>query len=290
LGPELRFGTLPVRFAARDGYVLSGVLYEAVARPELAAVLCCGGGIPAAFYRRFAAWLASRGCPVLLFDYRGIGASRPASLRGFAARLEDWAEYDCAAAIDWLRERYPQACPAGIAHSIGGMVLAAAPSAVELRRFLFVAVHTGYWGDYHPRWRPLLRLLWHRTMPFLVRTLGYFPGRALRLGEDLPAGFASQWAGRDAPEIRVDSPRTAAGLERLSRLRGSALVLNFTDDAFATPAGTYRMLSHLPALHVEHRVIAPSDAKLPRIGHFGFFRAQAEKTLWEDAAHWLLSD
>ena len=39
-------------------------------------------------------------------------------------------------------------------------------------------------------------------MPAVTALLGYFPGRALRLGDDLPRGVAMQWARRRAPFVR----------------------------------------------------------------------------------------
>jgi predicted alpha/beta hydrolase len=283
---------LEVRIAAADGFVLRGWLYDPFPSRASgrAALFCAGGGIPARVYRRFAAWLAAaHGLPVLLFDYRGIGRSRPESLRGFDARLEDWAEQDCAAAIAWLRARYPGARLAGITHSIGALVLAATPNARELERFLLIAAHTGYCGDYHPRWRLLMTLFWHRFVPGLAALVGYFPGRRLGLGEDLPGGFARQWGRRREAAIEIDSPRVAAGLARLRELRGAALALTFTDDGFATPGGTQRMLAQLPQLKVEHRVLSPEQAHLRRIGHFGFFRPYAEATLWRPVGEWLLN-
>ncbi|MEW6687605.1 MAG: alpha/beta fold hydrolase, partial [Pseudomonadota bacterium] len=224
-----------LRLLAADGYPLAAV-HHAPRHPDPAhAVLVCpGGGIPARLYRRFAAWLADSGIPVLRFDYRGIGGSRPESLRGFEAGLEDWADRDCAAAIDWLRRRYPDAELLGVAHSIGGLILAGAPNAGSIGRFLLVGAHTGYWRDYHPLWRLPMALAWHAAMPALARLLGYFPGRALGLGEDLPAAFACQWARRLTPAMRPQSERAAAGLARLQRLEGRALALSFTDDGFAT--------------------------------------------------------
>lgn len=280
------------RLSARDGYALGAVLYEPPPgiEPARAAVLCSGGGVPARIYRHLAAWLALRGMAMLCFDYRGIGRSRPESLRGFHASLEDWAEHDCAAAIDWLRERFPRARLAGIAHSIGGLILAGAPNSDRLERFLLVGPHTGYCGDYHPRWRVPMTLWWHRLMPALVSLVGYFPGRALRVGENLPARFARQWASRRTPQFQAGDERAAAGLARCRALRGRALALTFTDDGFATVQGARRVLELLPQLAVEHRVISPADAGLRRIGHFGFFcAATAGRALWSPAAQWLLA-
>lgn len=277
---------------ARDGYALGATLFEPPPgiEPAQAVLLCGGGGVPARVYHHLAAWLAQRGAATLCFDYRGIGRSRPDSLRGFRASLEDWAEHDCAAAIDWLQGRFPRARLTGIAHSIGGLILAGAPNAGVLERFLLVGPHTGYCGDYHPRWRVPMTLWWHWLMPSLVALMGYFPGRALRIGEDLPARFAFQWAGRRTPQLQAEDERAAAGLARCRALRGRALALTFTDDGFATAQGARRVLESLPRLAVEHRVISPRDAGLRRIGHFGFFRATAaERGLWSPTAHWLLA-
>ena len=93
-------------------------------------VVHCGAGIPASRYQNFAAFLAAAGIPTLTYDYRGIGQSRPGSLRGYAAELEDWSEYDCAAAIAWLRARFPDTEIVGIAHSVGAWVVGGAGNAV----------------------------------------------------------------------------------------------------------------------------------------------------------------
>jgi predicted alpha/beta hydrolase len=279
-----------VQLTAQDGYPLGATLYDAAPSSETlrAAVLCGGGGLPARAYRRFAAWLAASGIPLLTFDYRGLGGSRPVTLRGFDAALEDWIEHDSTAAIAWLRARYPRAELIGVAHSIGGLILTSAPNAALLSRFLLVAVHTGYCGDYHPRWRLPMTLMWHAFMPALTRLFGYFPGRALGMGADLPAAFASQWAQRRAPPIAVDNARIAACLACCRNLRGRALALSFTDDGFATERGARRLLEeHLPGVVAEQRVIAPREAGLKRIGHFGFFRASAAQALWPQAAAWL---
>ena len=74
-----------MRISALDGYELGAVLYSARAgaAPRRAVVLHGGAGIAAQRYRYFARFLARAGVPVLTYDYRGIGLSRPATLRGF---------------------------------------------------------------------------------------------------------------------------------------------------------------------------------------------------------------
>lgn len=287
-------GTVPVqgksvRLKTADGFEIGGLFYEARRSRSYrrAAILHCGGGIPARFYRHFADFLSEFGVPVLTYDYRGIGLSRPQRLRGFAAGIEDWIEHDSAAAIAWLRKRFPDDEIIGISHSIGSLALGGAPNAAEQDQLLLIAPHTGYIGDYAARYRLPMAVVWHAIMPILTSLLGYFPGSLLGLGSDLPARFAMQWAGRVSPRIRIG--RAAVPRRRMQKLLGNcarlkrpALVVTITDDAFATPDGARRLLSHLPRLSSRHIVLSPADANTDWLGHFGFFSERRGHKLWPD--------
>ncbi len=277
-----------IRLQAVDGYELGAALYVPLAAPtpQRVAVLHSGAGIPAARYRRFARFLAEAGIPVLTYDYRGIGRSRPNAMRGFRGSFEDWSEYDCAGAIAWLRQRYPYAEMLGIAHSIGALLVGGAPNSSEQRRLVFVGGHTAYCGDYHPRYRLLMTAVWHGLMPAVTRFLGYFPARRLGLGEDIPGQVALRWAGRRSPELRPAATdpyylRFQSMLDRCAALQRPALLVSISDDAFATAAGTRRLLSYYPRLFpLEYLEFTPADAHVEHIGHFGFFGRNAGTALW----------
>jgi predicted alpha/beta hydrolase len=240
------------------------------------AVLHCGVGIPAARYRRFARYLAGTGLPVLTYDYRGVGHSRPAALRGFRASVEDWAEYDLAGAISWVRTRFPGAELTGIAHSFASLLVGGAANSGEQARLVLVGAHTGYYGDYLKRYRVPMTAVWH----------GLMPARRLGLGEDLPAKIALQWAGRRSPELRPAGTmpgfeRVQALLDRCAALQRPALLVSISDDAFATAAGTRRLLSYYPRLFpLQYLEFTPADAHVERIGHFGLFGRNAGTALW----------
>jgi predicted alpha/beta hydrolase len=277
-----------IRLRAADGYEIGAVFYAALRprAPRRVAVLHGGAGIPALRYRRFAAFLAEWGIPVLTYDYRGIGLSRPPALRGFDATIEHWAEYDAAAAIGWLRERFPRDEILGVSHSIGCLALGGAPNANEQGRVIMVGAHTGYYGDYRPLYRLPMAFAWHGLMPAVTRFVGYFPADRLGLGEDLPAGMALEWAERRAPDLGKNGPEPA-GERRLRLLRHCAalqcpaVAISISDDAFATEEGTRRLLSYFPNLSaLQHYTFTPDDAQVRRIGHFGFFRRAVGTTLW----------
>src|SRR5688572_10624070 len=280
--------TMPVRLRALDGYELSGTYHAP--KPDTAvrrvAVVHPGAGIAAGAYRRFAAYLAQAGIPALTYDYRGIGGSRPRALRGFRAAIEDWSEYDCGGAIAWLRQRYPRARITGIAHSIGALLVGGAHNSSEQAQLVLIGGHTGYYGDYHPRYRFPMTAVWHALMPAVTLVVGYFPARRLGLGEDLPARVALQWAGRRTGDLRPAGlgpgyDRVQSLLDRCAALQRPATLVSVSDDAFATASGTKRLLSFYPRLfpltYVEY---SPADAGTRRIGHFGFFGRRAGAALW----------
>jgi predicted alpha/beta hydrolase len=278
-----------VRLSAMDGYELGGWWCPPPGgAPVAVGFICGGGGVPARSYRRFAEHMAARGIGFLAFDYRGVGLSRRGRLRGLPARAEDWAELDIAGAIAYLAARHPTVPVVAVAHSIGAFLFGGARNASQVSAACFVAPHTGYFADYAPLYRLPMTLAWHGVMPVLVRVMGYFPGKRLGLGEDLPAGIASQWAARRTPDFRpagtkAEVVRARAMIERSAAVRCPLLCVLFADDAFATQRGARRLLSLYARAPHDIVAIAPADLGLGRIGHLGFLRARAAP-VWDRIA------
>ncbi len=254
-----------------------------------------GAGVAARCYRHFARFLAASGIPVLTYDFRGIGLSKPITLRRFPATIEDWAEFDCAAAIDWLRSRCKPAQLIGVGHSVGSMLFGGAPNSEKLAKLVMIGAHTGFYGDYRRAYRLPMAVLWHGVMPALTNVFGFFPGQLLRLGDDIPKGVAMQWARRRTPIFRSSVAasqfdRMQRFFERCSQTQLDTLMLTFTDDGFATKAGAARVREYFPKLNVEHWLISPSQMGLKRIGHFGFFRREAQSSLWPPILKYLTTD
>jgi predicted alpha/beta hydrolase len=272
---------------ARDGYPLGATLFR-VAQPRAVgdvAVFNAGGGLAFERYRHFLRFVAGEGVPVLAYDYRGVGRSRVGSLRGFEAGLDDWAELDHAAAIDFLGSRFPGARRASISHSIGCLVACTAPNAASLDQMVYIGPHTGYWRDYRMPWRVPMAITWHVLMPLIARVVGYFPGRALRLGDDFPLRFALQWAGRRRSEFDVDEPRDGTrARERLlldcaRALDVPALAISMFDDAFVSESAVRRFLFAIPEAPVVRAEIEADATGGEAVGHFGFF-SRRRASLW----------
>lgn len=280
-----------LQIAATDGFVLSARLFAPASGARGSVLMNPATGVRKEFYQPFAEFLATRGWRVVTFDNRGVGRSRPASLRGFEARMQDWAELDSEGVLRWMIRQVPDVgeplCLVG--HSFGGQGLGLFPAARRLDAALLVATQSGYWGHWPWRQRPRVMALWFLLIPLATAALGYFPARHMGLGEDLPAGVARQWArwGRHPEYLMRDG--TAAWREGFESLDLPILGIGFADDAYAPQRSMAAILALYANALVEHRHLAPRDLGVESVGHFGFFRQRHRETLWEPAAAWLES-
>ncbi len=239
------------------------------------------------YYEPFAQWLAERGHFVATFDYRGIGRSRKGPLRRVAADVVTWAREDTGAMVDFVAQQIGERPLLWVGHSLGGQILGLVPQRKRIAAVLTVAAGSGYWRDYAPGLRRLAPLLWYGIVPTMLTTFGYFPGRRLGMIGDVPEGVMRQWRswclhpdylfGVEAPDLR--STYAALGQPILS--------LSFTDDEYMSARNIESLHSFYSGAARELRRIAPRDAGVERIGHFGFFRRRHADTLWPLAGDWL---
>ena len=268
-----------------DGTRLSARLFaaqgEAAARG--AVLIAPAMGVKQDYYAAFATWLATQGYTTLSFDYRGMGESRPAahrrSLRGFDANLFDWAD-DIDAAIERLGEAAPQAPIYVVGHSLGAQLPGMLKHRDRIAGLVSVAAGSGYWRDNAPPLKRIVLYFWHVLVPVATALFGYFPGARLGKVGDLPRGVILQW------RRWCMNPRYHVGAEgealrdKFAGARFPIVALSIVDDELMTERGTQTLIDCYENAPRELQRIAPADAQVRRIGHFGFFRAQFEATLW----------
>lgn len=276
---------------ARDGYTLAATLYEGEppsdGRSAPAAVISAATGTPRWFYEKFALYLAASGLSVITFDYRGIGGSRPPSLRGFGATMLDWGRLDLAGVIDFCEGYFPDRDLVVIGHSVGGQLFGLAENNDAARALLVVSSQSGeltLWRGFD--WL-VLASLYFGLMPTLPALFGYFPSRWIGLGENLPAGVARQWSRWARSRDYLVGALGEQAARSFANFRGSILSLSFADDRMAPRVACQRLLEFYRRAKTEHRHVEPSVANQSKIGHFGFFREKARETLWPAALQWL---
>jgi len=275
------------RIVAADGYAIECSLYEPFDRraPPAVVVINSGAGIPRTLYESFASWLADCGMTTITYDDFAIGGSRGRSIRGLEASIRDWGSKDCAAVLDWMKRRFPDAAIHVVAHSIGGVVTGFVSNPPQIGRMVLVSPHIGYWGDYARDARRRMFVLWHVLMPAVTRMAGYFPGRKFGLPEDLPFDVALEWGRR-----RLRPGRLAPGSreELVPPVDASVLTIRPSDDPFATERAMRRVEEFLGRCRFSDFPIDAGASGHP-LGHLGFFSKSSREGPWQVARGWLAS-
>lgn len=276
------------REVAADGFSLGGFSWRhAIEDPTRAVVIInAATAVRCRFYARFADYLYANGVDVITYDYRGIGESRPATLRGFDASWSDWGALDFQAMLTRAQREFPGQPIDVVGHSFGGCAAGLAASAPLVRRLVTVGAQFAYWRDYaaDSRWRLLCK--WHLAMPLLTRAFGYFPGKRLGWMEDTPAGVVRDWVTPAAAYEQRPSGRKLGALG-FARVRADILAISLTDDPFGSVAAIERLLGYFTASARTHLRIAPHEIDEPSVGHFAFFHSRFQAQLWPIALGWL---
>ncbi len=280
-------GPQPVAFAAADGRHLAGLLVHA-ARPHGALVVNNATGYLREFYLRFARYAAERGYHTLVYDYRGMGASRSGSLRAETARMSDWGRLDMPAALDFLCDSCPGLPAFTLGHSVGGQLIGAMENANRARAHVMIAASTGYWRRQSVPFRYLALAFWKLYGPLTLRTHGYVPRSPLWRGQPLPPRVFLQWrAWCLSPKQYGPALDLALAGTHFDRVRGPLLVWGFTDDPIATPAAIEALLPSYAGAQLERRSTTPGEIGARGLGHHGFFAQAHRESLWRAALDWL---
>lgn len=265
----------------RNGRTLQATLFRPDGEPRAAALIVAAMGVTQRYYAPLATWLAGQGYVVATFDYAGTGLSIEGDVRELDVDIIDWARFDCDAMIDALSRQAPDKPLYWLGHSLGGQILGFVPDRQRIAKAVTIASGSGYWIENVPtlRWRAWW--LWYVAVPIAIRLFGYFPGRRLRKVGDLPRGVMEQWRrwclnpeyaiGAEAPTVRaqfaaVDTPITS---------------LSFADDEFLSARNTDSLHGFYSGAPRSMKRISPREAGVKRIGHFGFFNARFESSLWQ---------
>lgn len=238
-------------------------------------------GVSQKYYAHFAAWLAKQGYRATTFDYSGVGLSQSGNLRGTSVTITDWARFDCAAMIDAISIKAPGRPLCWIGHSLGGQILGLVPNRNQITKVVTIACGSGYWLETVPsiKWRAWW--LWYVVTPLAIRLCGYFPGRRLRKVGDLPKGVMNQWrewclhpdyvVGVEGPAIRAEYSSVMTPITSFS----------FTDDELMSERNIDSLHGFYTNSPKTKSRISPEAIGVKHIGHFGFFKAKFEKSLWE---------
>ena len=269
---------------ARDGFALTGTLYQPAINPTNTVVIInAATAVSQRFYKPFSTFMAEQGYMAVTYDYRGIGASKPATLRGFNATAKDWVLLDMAGVIDWSQTTIQPRRLFHIGHSFGGQAAGLLPNSNRIDAMVTLSAQSGYWRMQGGIQKLSVAFHMYFTMPIFSFLFGYVPWSMFGSAEDLPKGVAQQWAKWcRQPAYLLDDDTLP--LSRFQQFHAPVLAYSFEDDDWGTRRSVDAMMRAYPNLSRRH--VNPASVGLKSIGHFGYFRAQSEK-LWQETVQWL---
>ena len=264
------------------GHSLAASIFES-AGSDTVVLVNAATGVPRQFYGNFAGYVRDRGWTVVTYDYRGIGGSAPPSLRGFTARMRDWALTDMPAVIDWVSTRFRPRRLFAVGHSFGGQGIGLIEQPGRIAAMVGVSAQSGYWGVQGGAEKYRARVAVTVMIPVLTRLFGYFPWSKFAAGEDLPGGVALEWARwcRDRDYLLSDD---TLPLERYDEFAAPILAYSIEDDDWGTARAVDDMMRAYA--NVTRRHLVPADYGLSKVGHMGFFRRGSE-AIWDEVIAWL---
>lgn len=275
--------TTGANIPARDGFGLAASVFRNDAEPRDVIVISSATAVPRRFYRYFAAALAEAGYVVVTYDYRGIGDSRPDSLRGFAAKTSDWALLDMAGVVDWVRSEIAPRKVFAVGHSVGGQLAGLLDDSASIDAMVTLSAQSGHWRLQGGEQKLVVALHVYVTLPLLAKLFGYVPWSRFSPAEDLPKGVALEWSRwcRDPLYVLGDE---SLPLDRYAHFRAPVLAYSIDDDKWGTRPAVDAMMSAYP--NVERRHIVPAARGLGSLGHFGYFRPES-RVLWDEPIAWM---
>ena len=143
-------------------------------------------------------------------------------------------------------------------------------------RVIGVASGKVHHSDHPWPYRAVALNFWFTLGPFATFLFGYLPGRALRVGEDLPAGVFWQWrkwcTSRDFYDADLGPRLPVPNWQSGAKVRLHA----FADDELIPPPQVGRLAQ---VFGTDHVVIDPKDHGLVQIGHLGAF-SRKNRAIW----------
>ncbi|MFC5435515.1 alpha/beta fold hydrolase [Rhodanobacter umsongensis] len=227
-------------------------------------------GISARQYLPLAEALAARGVAVIVHEWRGIGSSDRRASRRCDWGYRELLEWDLAAGMAAVRERWPHAtCWLG-GHSLGGQLAAlhASLHPAEFAGLVLVASGAPYWRRFRHGW---LVGAAYALAPWLAALQGYLPGRRIGFGGNEARGVIDDWA-RSGRSGRYAAAGMARDFEQqMASLHLPLLALRLRDDWLGPQASLEWLLGKLGSGERSVDVITPQDLGVPA-DHFGWMK------------------
>jgi predicted alpha/beta hydrolase len=270
-----------VKFKAIDGYELAGIWVTPIEEHQGAIIINAATGVKKEYYLKFAHYLVQNGYQVLLYDYRGIGGSAPADLKGFTATMHEWGTLDMNAALNYVIHEKNADSVIWIGHSIGGQMMGLLEQRHKIKKVIAINCSIGYWRYFTFPYSIMTFLLWNTIGPLLTAIYGYAPMGKMGWGESLPKGVYLEWrkwclSKKHFTSFLKENYRKAT----FEDFAQPIIAISSDDDYIANAKTIKHFLAFYPNSPSTITSIDPAQYGIKSIGHTGIFKSKFQHNLW----------
>lgn len=266
----------------QDGYKITAlVLTPKNSSPKSVIQFHSGTVTKKEFYLKLAIYLVTQNFIIILFDYRGVGESKPKSLKGFEMSITDWGRQDANAVTSWIKTEYPLLKIHLLAHSMGGQIYGLMHEWNAFEKIIMLTTSSGNFNKFAPllyKWKikwPTIILL-----PSIIKVFSYLPGK-FGVGEDWPKGVALDWIKNSKDNgLMPNYLHMKVNQSYFKQIDKKITAWYFTDDPISTSATIKELSLSYPKAKLNIKTIHPKEVELDSIGHFGLFKTKAKNRLW----------
>lgn len=266
-----------------DGYPIGCTAFEPESPVGKLLIINGATGVPQRLYYGIAQYLAELGIAVITYDYRGVGKSAPANLRGFEASMRIWGDTDFAAITGYAEQHYASYRKFCLGHSIGALIVGMNEGSALFEKFIFMGTQNAYIGNLKGHVKASGFFVFGVAQPATTLLSGYFPARLFGLGKNLAKGVGADW------RTLILNPQSTSklletGTDHRNVLHQETTVMYADDDAWMTEKGVKSLMEDTyPQLRPKYKIISAAESPEKKIGHINFFR-NYNKPLWKYVA------
>ncbi len=275
-----------LKITCSDSFTLSGVSYTP-ATIKAAVLIAPATGIKQEFYKKFASFLCEEGYGVLTFDNRGIGKSKNGSINNGNASLINWGRLDMPAALEKLKELFPNTTYHIIGHSAGGQLTGLMDNYKDITSLFNFAASSGSLSNMNYPFKLKAGFFLSFFIPINNFLFGKTNSQWVGMGEPLPKKVAKQWSKwcRGKGYVAVDFGKGITQ-HHYNELTMPSMWVHATDDGIANLANVKDMMRIYPNSPSQIITLNPKEQGFSSIGHMSFFSSKKQK-LWKLAVDWL---
>lgn len=271
---------------AEDGFLLSAIYACPAGGAEDTIVISAATGVKKEFYINFANYLLHKKYAVMLFDYRGIGASVPCKLNKLNASMLDWGTKDMKAIVNYLVHQKNITDIIWVGHSVGAQLIGFLNNQQHIKKVIAINSALGYWGYFPFPKKWFIWSLWYFVGPAMVKIYGYGPMRKIGWGENLAPVMMKQWRSWCLSKTYFKhSLLSILKQDKFYQFTRPITSIYTSDDFIANDKTVPLMMDFFPNAPKRILKLPVEEYTNEKVGHIDIFRKKFSGKLWP----WLLN-